>query len=141
MTVLKKIRDAFHIVITSIKLMTLRKFYHMNISSSARISYGAYLDKTNPRDVHIDDQSFIAYGAMILTHDYCRSLYKKTYIGKQCFIGARAIIMPGVNIGDHVIVGAGSVVTKDVKPNCIVAGNPAKIIKENIKTTKYGKLI
>ena len=113
----------------------------MNISPSARISFGAYLDKTNPKDIFIGDESFIAYGAIILTHDYTRSLYKKTHIGKKCFIGARAIIMPGVSIGNHVVVGAGSIVTKNVKSNCIIAGNPAKIIKENIKTTKFGKII
>jgi len=49
--------------------------------------------------------------------------------------------MVGVNIGDEVVVGAGSVVTKDVPSNCIVAGNPAIIIKRNIKTKKYGQLI
>ncbi len=138
---MKKTRDGVHVVITSMKLVVLRNVYHMNISRSARISQGAYLDKTNPRGIYIGDESFVAYGAMILTHDFCRSLYKKTSIGKGCFIGARSIILPGVTIGDHVIVGAGSVVTKDVKSNCIVAGNPAKIIKENINTTTYGKLI
>lgn len=136
-----KIRNTFHVLLTSSRRFILRKIYHMNISPTARISFGAYLDKTNPRDIYIDDESFVAVGAMILTHDFCRSLYKKTYIGKKCFIGARSIILPGVTIGDHVIVGAGSVVTKDVKSNCIVAGNPAKIIKENINTTKYGKII
>jgi len=141
MAISTKIRNGLHILLTSMKLIVLRKIYHMKISPSARISFGAYLDKTNPKDIHIDDGSFIAYGAMILTHDYCRSLYKKTYVGKNCFIGARAIILPGVSIGDHVIIGAGSVVTKDIKSNCIVAGNPAKIIKENINTTTYGKLI
>lgn len=141
MAVLKKTRDGLHVLVTSIKLFGLRKVYHMNISHSARVSQGAYLDKTNPRGIFIDDESFIANGAMILTHDYCRSLYKKTSIGKQCFIGARAIILPGVSIGDHVIVGAGSVVTKDVPSHCIVAGNPAKVIKEHIMTTKFGKLV
>jgi acetyltransferase-like isoleucine patch superfamily enzyme len=141
MVVMTKARNMLHVLATSMKRFGLRKIYHMNISSTARISFGAYLDKTNPKDIYIGDESFVAVGVMILTHDYCRSLYKKTYIGKKCFIGARSIILPGVSIGDHVIVGAGSVVTKDVKSNCIVAGNPAKIIKENINTTKYGKLI
>ena len=49
--------------------------------------------------------------------------------------------MPGVKIGDHVIVGSGSIVTHDVPSNCIVAGNPARIIKENIVTKKYGQII
>lgn len=55
-----------------------------------------------------------------------------TYIGKQSIIGYASIILPGVRIGDNVIVGAGSVVSRDVPSNCIVAGNPAKIIKINI---------
>jgi len=56
-----------------------------------------------------------------------------TYIGDFCVIGIGAIIMAGVKIGNEVVVGAGSVVTKDIPSNVIVAGNPAKIIKENIK--------
>lgn len=134
-------RDIAHVVITFIKLFFLRKVYRMNISPTARISFGAKLDKTNPKAVYIGERSYVASGAIILTHDYSRSQYKKTYIGKECFIGVKAIILPGVTIGDQVIVGAGSVVTKDIKSNCIVAGNPAKIIKENIKTTKYGKIV
>lgn len=45
------------------------------------------------------------------------------------FIGARSIVMKGVTIGDGAVVGAGSVVTKDVPANTIVAGNPARVIK------------
>ena len=141
MVVVTKARNMLHVLATSMKRFVLRKIYHMNISPSARISFGAYLDKTNPKDIYIGEESFVATGVIILTHDYCRSLYKKTSIGQKCFIGARSIILPGVSIGDHVIVGSGSVVTKDVKSNCIVAGNPAKVIKENINTTRYGKLI
>lgn len=51
------------------------------------------------------------------------------------------MIMCGVTIGDEVIVGAGSIVTKDVQSNCIVAGNPARVIREKINTSNYGKLI
>ena len=51
-------------------------------------------------------------------------------IGKNSFIGARAIILPGVSIGDQAIVGAMSVVSKDVPDHQIVAGNPAKKIGE-----------
>jgi acetyltransferase-like isoleucine patch superfamily enzyme len=49
--------------------------------------------------------------------------------------------MAGIKIGDEVIVGSGSVVTKDIPSNCIVVGNPTRIIRENIKTKKYGQLI
>lgn len=55
---------------------------------------------------------------------------KKTKIGKNCFIGIGAKIMPGVSLGDHVVVGANAVVTKNVPPNTMVAGIPARIIKK-----------
>ena len=50
-------------------------------------------------------------------------------VGNDVWIGARAIILPGVTIGDHSIIGAGAVVTKDVPDNVLVAGNPATIKK------------
>ena len=59
-------------------------------------------------------------------------------IGSYCFIGCGSIIMPNVTLGDHVVVAAGSVVTRDVASNCIVAGNPAKVIKTGIDTIAYG---
>ncbi|MES2495405.1 MAG: acyltransferase [Pseudomonadota bacterium] len=55
-----------------------------------------------------------------------------TYIGSWCVIGIGATIKAGVRIGDNVVVGAGSVVTRDVPSNCIVVGNPARIVRENI---------
>ena len=54
---------------------------------------------------------------------------KKVYIGKGVWIGASVVILPGVTIGDHAVIGAGSVVTKDVPANSVFAGNPAKFIR------------
>ena len=51
-------------------------------------------------------------------------------LGKNVWIGGAAVILPGVTIGDNAVVGAGSVVTKDVAANTVVAGNPAKVIRE-----------
>ena len=62
-----------------------------------------------------------------------RDLLLPTIIGKDCWIGANAIIMTGVHIGDGVIVGAGSVVTKDLQPYCVYGGVPAKKIKDRFK--------
>ena len=51
-------------------------------------------------------------------------------IGKNCWIGAGAIIVPGVTIGDNVVIGAGSVVTKDIPSNVVAVGNPCKVMRE-----------
>ena len=113
----------------------------MDIERTARISLGARLAKTNPRGIHIGKNSYIASGAIIFSHDFARNIHTHTYIGDKCFIGANAIIMCGVRIGNEVVVGAGSVVTKSVPSNCIVAGNPARVIRVGIHTGKYGHLV
>jgi len=136
-----KIREFIRLIFLSYRRFIFTKIYSMDISSSARISFRTYLDKTYPKGIHINDESYIASGAMILSHDFLKDIKTDTKIGKKCFIGANSIIMPGVTIGDSVIVGSGAVVTKDVPSGCIVAGNPAKVIRDNIRTTKYGKII
>jgi maltose O-acetyltransferase len=54
---------------------------------------------------------------------------KPVFIGDDVWIGQRAIILPGVRVGDHAIVGAGAVVTKDVPKGAIVGGNPARVLR------------
>lgn len=55
--------------------------------------------------------------------------FKPVRIGNDVWIGARVIVLAGLTIGDHAIVGAGSIVTRDVPKGAIVAGNPAKLIR------------
>jgi acetyltransferase-like isoleucine patch superfamily enzyme len=105
-----------------------------------------HLDRLYPAGVHIDEYCLIASGVTILSHDHCKRvdgqpLLIDTYIGKRCFIAVNATILPGVHIGDEVIVGAGAVVTKNVPSNVIVAGNPARIIRENIRMNDRAELI
>lgn len=115
----------------------LRRVYKMDLGKDVRISWKAHLDKSiNPSGIHIGDGTDVLNGAMILSHDACRRLKCDTYIGKNCVIGVRSIILPGVTIGDSSIVAAGGVVSKDVPPNCMVAGNPAKIIKTGVVVVK-----
>ena len=134
------LRNFIRLIVIAVRQFILSKLYKMNIDKSARISYGAKLDKTNPKGVFIGEETYFASGAIIFTHDFSRGLKMNTYVGKRCFIGANSIIMPGVKIGDEVIVGSGSIVTKNIPSNCIIAGNPAKIIKTNISTYKFGQL-
>ena len=133
---LLKIRDG----LLDFRRWYLCKRYKMNLSKSCRFSLQVNFDRTNPKGVYVGDETYIAFGTVILTHDMCREFHANTVIGKRCFIGAHALIMPGVTIGDECVVGAGSVVTKDVPSGSIVAGNPATIIKSGIKTKAYGKL-
>jgi maltose O-acetyltransferase len=73
----------------------------------------------------------VSTGLDPLTLKYNKThINKKIVIGNNVQIGAGAIILSGIEIGDNVIIGAGSVVTKNIESNCIIAGNPAKIIKE-----------
>jgi acetyltransferase-like isoleucine patch superfamily enzyme len=118
-----------------------RKIYGMTIGKDVRISLKANLDKRNPKGVIIGEGSYLAFGATILCHDMSRNKSEPVIIGKNCFIGANSIILPGVKIGDEVVVAAGAVVTKNVDNNTIVAGNPAKPIKTNIKTLTWGRII
>ena len=55
---------------------------------------------------------------------------KAIEVGSDVWIGGGVTVLPGIKIGSNVVIGAGSVVTKDVKSNCVIAGNPAKIIRE-----------
>lgn len=84
--------------------------------------------------ITIDDGAMIAANVQLISnnHDlYERQVItcKPVRIGKKAWIGAGATILPGVTVGDNAVVGAASVVTKDVPPDTIVAGNPARFIK------------
>lgn len=88
-----------------------------------------------PYFVTIGNDVTIAAGTHLLTHDNsvikcaldATDYFGRITIGDSCFIGMNSIIMPGVVLGDHTIVGAGSVVTKSFpQGNVVIAGNPAK---------------
>lgn len=139
---LKKIRQDIWRFLSKLYPNWLRKVYGMKIAKTAIISYKANFDKSiNPKGIHIGEHTWVLANAVILAHDHTRGLITDTYIGNYCVIGINAIIMPGVKIGDHVIVGSGSVVTKNVESHCIVAGNPAKVIREGISLNNRGQII
>ncbi len=93
--------------------------------------------------IEIGENTTLAYGVTILTgadpngpHNKLSKLYPPlkapVIIGDDCWIGANSTILPGVTIGDNVVVAAGSIVTKDIPSNVMVAGNPAVIKKHLI---------
>lgn len=87
--------------------------------------------------IEIGDDTFIAPKVNLVTLNHVINPYERSTtvakpikIGKRVWIGIAATVLQGVTIGDNSIVAAGAVVTKDVPPNTIVGGNPAKVIKE-----------
>jgi acetyltransferase-like isoleucine patch superfamily enzyme len=123
------------------KWLYYTKFWGMDIDPTASYSLSVRFDKTFPKGVHIGAETYVAFEAAILTHDLTRGLHLHTRIGRRCFIGARSIILPGIEIGDECVIGAGSVVTKSLPPRSLVAGNPARILRKDIEIiSRYGRL-
>lgn len=121
-----------------LKYLYYVKVWRMDIHPTAHFSLSTKFDVTHPCGVHIGKESYVCNGVTILAHDMTRNLFTDTYIGERCFIGVDAVILPGIRVGDECIVAAGSVVTKDVPPRSIVGGNPAQIIRSDIKVGPYG---
>lgn len=96
--------------------------------------HNSLVDSLVPEQVEIGDNFISAPGSIILAHDasllvhFNKYRIEKTVIGDNVFLGANAVVLAGVRIGNGAIIGAGAVVTRDVPENTVVAGNPAKVI-------------
>jgi acetyltransferase-like isoleucine patch superfamily enzyme len=116
-----------HLIIANNAKMSIGSGYvnrHCKIKCFSEISIGN--DVAISENVSIWDSD---------VHEVIRKdnvMTKPIKIGNHVWIGTNAIILKGVNIGDNSIIAAGSVVNRDIPENCLAAGNPAKIIKENI---------
>ncbi|PRY12958.1 acyltransferase [Kineococcus rhizosphaerae] len=127
-------------VLVDARRLVYTRVWGMDIHPTATFSLSARFDKTYPQGVHVGERSYVALEAIVLAHDMTRAKKTHTRIGRHCFIGAGAIVLPGVTIGDGSIVAAGAVVTKDVPPASIVAGSPAVVIRSGITVGPYGRL-
>ena len=107
-----------------------------NLTMRHRACLGECVNAYSLGKIEILEGATVAQEAYLCTgtHNFkdpsLQLITKPITIGKNSFIGARAMILPGVSIGDHAIVGAMSVVSKDLPDHKIVAGNPAKKIGE-----------
>jgi len=107
--------------------------------------------------IYVGDYTMIGPNVTIASagHPICPELREKGYqynipvrIGKNCWLGAGVIVLPGVTIGDNTVIGAGSVVTKDIPSGVVAVGNPCRVLREvnehdyefYFKDRKIGKL-
>ncbi len=92
-------------------------------------------------DTHIYVGDYTMFGPNVTVatagHPILPELREKAYqynmpvhIGKNCWLGAGVIVLPGVTIGDNTVVGAGSIVTKDLPANVVAVGNPCRVLRE-----------
>lgn len=123
---------------------------HTKVGAFVEIQKGATIGKNCKisshsficEGVHINDNVFIGHNVSFINDKFPRSVNEKgemqtdddwqavkTIVEKGASIGTSATLLCGITVGENAIVGAGSVVTKDVPPNTVVAGNPAKYLR------------
>lgn len=126
--------------------------FHANFGG-AHVHFGkniyANFNLTLVDDTHIYVGDYTMFGPNVTVataeHPILPELREKMYqynfpvhIGKNCWIGAGVVIVPGITIGDNVVIGAGSVVTKDLPSNVVAVGNPCRVLREvNEHDKKY----
>jgi len=127
---------------------SLRAFFHwlrgVDVGRNVEIGYYCIIGPVHPFRIHIGDNSVIAANSVILEHDnsyyYTHGQevrFGDVYIGERAFVGIGAIIMPGVTIGSHAIVGALSLVKSNVPSYSVVAGQPARVIKRFSEKVRF----
>ena len=106
----------------------------MTIGRQVNLPASTWIDTSHCHLISIGDFCGFGEGCLILAHDaMCNEWLDATRLGRvtireSCHFGARTVILPGVDIGPRVIVGAGAVVTKSIPPDSVAVGNPAKVI-------------
>lgn len=109
---------------------------HIHFGKGVYCNFGVTMvDDTH---IYVGDYTMFGPNVVVATagHPIFPALRQKAYqynmpvhIGKNCWIGASALIMPGITIGDNTVVGAGSVVTKDLPANVVAVGNPCHVLR------------
>ncbi len=114
--------------------------YGCNIHAGAQlfVNFGCIVLDCAPVTVGDDVQIATAVQIITATHPLDSTerlsgweMGRPVRIGHRAWIGAGAILLPGITVGDDAVVGAGAVVTRDVPPGAVVAGNPARVIRQS----------
>lgn len=111
--------------------------HHCHFGKMVYANYG--LTCVDDTHIYVGDYTMIGPNVTIATagHPILPELRQQGYqynmpvhIGKNCWLGAGVIILPGITIGDNVVIGAGSIVTKDLPSNVVAVGNPCRVMRE-----------
>ena len=111
--------------------------HHVHLGRNVYINY--CLTLVDDTHIYVGDYTMIGPNVTIATagHPIDPTLRQKglqynmpVHIGKNCWLGAGVIVLPGVTIGDNTVIGAGSVVTKDIPDNVVAVGNPCRVLRQ-----------
>ncbi len=111
--------------------------HHVHFGKNVYANFNLTLVDDN--HIYVGDGTLFGPNVVLATagHPIAPEIREKGYqynipvhIGKNCWLGAGVIVMPGVTIGDNSIIGAGSIVTRDIPPNVVAVGNPCRVMRE-----------
>lgn len=143
-----KYKEIYPVYLRKIGVNIPNDYYENNMGY---IDPSVHFDGSDYSLISIGKNTTISRDVLILTHDFSLAkgfqlikapiknahFLKPVIIGENCFIGARAVLLPGATIGNNCIVGAGSVVRGEVPSGSIVTGNPAKVVRETEEWANY----
>lgn len=133
---LRKVRA----IALAVRRLMLRHLEGVDVQPSTSVSLSSRMIAGRRGSIRVGADTLVAFKTLLYTRDPRTGEDRPIRIGERCFIGGGSTILPGVTIGDEVIVGAGAFVFEDVPPRCIVGGNPARILKRDIVVGRYGRL-
>lgn len=135
---LNRLRKVRYLV-TGLRRRWLTLRHGVVMDKSVSLSLSATMISGARGSIVVAEGSLIAFKTLLITKTISGDV-RPIRIGKNCFIGGSSTILPGVTIGDGSIVGAGATVFDDVPAGCAVGGNPARILRRDLKLGRFGRL-
>lgn len=111
----------------------------VEIEDDVLISWGVTIVDNNSHALSADDRADDVTQWALAQKDWSKVAIAPTILKRGCWLGFNSIILKGVTVGDGAVVGAGSVVTKDVPPHTVVVGNPARVVR-HLKSNNTGEI-